>query len=129
MNIENLRNKDKFDSLLELTKVSEFLQTYYYEKELPEHWIDENILNNMDLNLYVYFILTENRNILLRGDYLEIIRKLKDISDKPSGKLYLVAYKFQDKQPNEPIKTDTKRIGKLESDISEIKELLKNLNK
>jgi len=66
MNIENLRNKDKFDSLLELTKVSEFLQIYYYEKELPEHWTDENILNNMDLNLYVYFILTENRNILLR---------------------------------------------------------------
>jgi len=140
MNIETLKNQSKRESLMDLRKTSKFLQKYYFEEKLSckNRTFKEvfDCLSNLhspwvcdiwgERNLYYWLILNEDDIILFSGEnYDDLIDKKHGNFDiKVEGNLYLIGFKFQD---SEPIKTDTERIGKLESDISEIKEVLKKM--
>ena len=151
LNFTTLRKQNYFESLIELNKAYGILkeiyyEEIYYEKEqkficynystlgsyLEEHdnrWISE-IWDEKDL--YFYIILDKNRNELFNGTYLEIIKTLKLTLGKIQGKLILTAFKVR--KPKSEVEdvltvtgktTDSEKIKKLETDISEIKELLK----
>ena len=139
LNVNTLRQQYPFDSLRELNKASEILKEIYYEKkenfigynfqgigsylEQPNNrWIPE-IWDEKDL--YFYNILDEDKNELFNGTYLEIIKALKSDKAKPQGKLILTAFRV--KEPVTGKTTDSEKIEKLETDISEIKELLKKI--
>ena len=148
LNVNTLRQQYPFDSLRELNKASEILKEIYYEKkenfigynfqgigsylEQPNNrWIPE-IWDEKDL--YFYIILDKNRNELFNGTYLEIIKTLKLTIGKIQGRLILTAFKVRKpKSEVAPVltvtgkTTDSEKIKKLETDISEIKELLKKM--
>ena len=153
LNFTTLRKQNYFESLIELNKAYGILkeiyyEEIYYEKEqkficynystlgsyLEEHdnrWISE-IWDEKDL--YFYIILDKNRNELFNGTYLEIIKTLKLTIGKIQGRLILTAFKVRKpKSEVAPVltvtgkTTDSEKIKKLETDISEIKELLKKM--
>ena len=146
LNITTLRNQNGFDSLRELNKASEILKKIYYEKEQdfvgynfqgigsyleqPDNrWISE-IWN--EKNLYFFNILDENRDEIVFGTYTQILHELKSDKAKPQGKLILTAFKVKEPKVSPVLTvtgktTDSEKIEKLETDISEIKELLKKM--
>ena len=149
LNVTTLCHQYSFDYIRELNKASEILKEIYYEKEhnfigftystigsyleKPDNrWISE-IWN--EKNLYFYNILDEAKNELFNGTYTQIIKAFKSGKsdrDRPYGKLMLTAFKAKEPEPKDAhvltfgLKTtDSEKIKKLETDISEIKELLK----
>ena len=143
MDITTLRYQNHYNSLCTLNDMSELLENYYYEQEyncrpytyssLAEFldskncsWI-EKIWSTR--NLYYYRILDKNRKEVFCGSFIDIIRKLKAEPNKePICTLILTAFKEKEPEPEVvPELTDSEKIKKLETDISEIKELLKKM--
>ena len=139
LNITTLRQQYHFYSLRELNKAYGILkeiyyEEIYYEKEqvfggeytyydismyLKGSWISE-IWDEKDL--YVFSILDENRDEIVFGTYTQIVNELKlERTRRCSGVLILTSFKA--KEPK--VVSDSEKIKKLETDISEIKELLK----
>lgn len=143
MDINTLRNQNHYNSLCTLNDMSELLYKYYYEQEyncrpytyswLADFLDSENCFWIRNIwstrNLYYYRILDKNRKEVFCGSFIDIIRKLKAEPNKePRCTLILTAFKEKEPEPEVvPELTDSEKIKKLETDISEIKELLKKM--
>ena len=143
MDINTLRNQNHYNSLCTLNDMSELLYKYYYEQEyncrpytyswLADFLDSENCfwIRNISStrNLYYYRILDKNRKEVFCGNFIDIIRKLKAEPNKePRCTLILTAFKEKEPEPEVvPELTDSEKIKKLETDILEIKELLKKM--
>jgi len=143
MDITTLRYQNHYNSLCTLNDMSELLENYYYEykyncrtctySQLADFldsedcfWI-RNIWSTR--NLYYYRILDKNRKELFFGNFGVLIKKLKaqESGKGPESILILTAFKGNDPELKVPELTDSEKIKKLETDISEIKELLKKM--
>ena len=143
MDITTLRYQNHYNSICNLNDMSELLDSYYIEQEYNcKHYTYSWLADFLDSedcfwikniwstrNLYYYRILDKNRKELFFGNFDVLVRKLKaeESGKKLNCTLILTAFKANDPELKVPELTDSEKIEKLETDISEIKELLKKM--